>query len=541
MNKFTSVLIALVIGAGLFFAKRHFTKKTIVELPKYGNYLSCHGHPFDLRVKYQTEAYLLTEALPKEEQSQNYLHFQVAYYQQMFAFTNAHDYNQNSKLKWSSLSDAEPKIKILKVDDATYPYDAEIPSDIDIVAFPPDATVYLNNLKALGKTTKGAPAKRITYEFENDLFMCFNEKKVDLEGLKVVHPLDPYTAYFIIPVAERKLITNDVRKTSHTVNPCMNPVSMPPNGQNPFFLWYSWRPFAEGHDSNHTAFNCNQYYKENESIKRLELSLSENVPKDIQQLNFAKFRDLDRPLEVAIFLGAQESLTYKKLNKEDAERYVKRFLSGIDALTAKKELPVHENKYDPKFSTTLWLMRNIAEQMDLKNASMNIQEYHAQINIKGKLKLSKRDLNLKLFFSQTNPKYPGAEEFGQSFADEFLKSDVVIYEGHVNSGNVFADTLAKNKEVMLKNQNKNINYQIFALYSCTANFYFRPESFPTIDHPEFRRDFIRTGGDFSDGVANSSLALIGQLDSFLYNQNSVAFAFWSRNAKSDNFYILSNH
>lgn len=541
MNKFTTVLFALVLGAGLLFAKRYFTKKTIVELPKYGTYLSCHGHPFDLRVKFQSEAYLLKEALPKSEQSQNFLYHQVAYYQQMYSFTNMHDYNQGTKLKWSSLSDAEPKIKVLNVEEASYPYDSEIPSDVDVIAFPPDATVYLNNLKTLGKTVKGAPAKKVTYEYENDLFMCFTEKNSDFQGMKVVHPLDPYTAYFVIPVAERKTITNKSRNTTHTVNPCMNPFSMPPTGQNPFFLWYSWRPFAEGHDSNHTAFNCNQYYKEGETIKRVDLAFTENTPKNIQSLDFAKFRELERPLKVAIFLGSQESLTYKKLNKEDAERYVKRFVSGIDAMTAKKELPVNENKYDPKFSTTLWLTRNIAEQMDLKSVPLDIGESHALINLKGKLKLSKRDIDLKIFFSQTNPKYPGAEEFGKAFADEFLKSDVVIYEGHVNSGNVFVDSLAKHKDEMKQNQNKEIAYQIFALYSCTANFYFRPDSFPSIDHPGFRRDFIRTGGDFTDSTANSSLALIGQLDSYFYNQNAVAFAYWSKMAKSDNFYILSNH
>jgi hypothetical protein len=88
---------------------------------------------------------------------------------------------------------------------------------------------------------------------------------------------------------------------------------------------------------------------------------------------------------------------------------------------------------------------------------------------------------------------------------------------------------------------KSIQYQIFALHSCSANFFFRPESFPEIQNEQFERDYIRTSGGFLDGTGNSTLTLIGQVDSYLYNKSYVHFSDWSRITKTDNFYILSNN
>ena len=541
MKKLIPLLFAGAIVLVVVIGKKSFFKPKQIELPKYGNYLSCIGYPFDLHMKFTSTIILEKSSLPPETKIQNRIFYSAAYFQNMYAFTNLHDYNVNSDLKWSAMSDKDPQIKVIKTEDTTYPLDIEIPEGTEASGFTPDTTVYLQNLIKKGKISKGDPAVKVTYEYENDIDMCFVNNVADLSKVKVVQPIDPYMSYFIVPVSERKLIANPVRKAEQMVNPCMNPESISSSPFTPYYQWFSWRPFAEGHDSNKTAFNCNDYYKENVSINTVKVSVSENKPRSIAPLAFDKFENLNRPISASIFLGTMETKSFQKFNKEEAERYIKLYLSGIDSNTARKELPVFAGKFDPKFSTFLWLMRNMTEQMDVKISEFEANDYYAKVTLKGKLKLSHKDIVMKLFLNQNNPRFEGSDYFARSFAEEFLNNDIVIYGGHVNQGNVFGESIQKYGDVMKVKADKKLDYQIFALFSCTAGFFFKGDNFPTNDNPEFQRDVIRTGGGFADGSANSALILLGQVDSYLYNKKYAPFAFWSKMAKSDNFYILTNH
>jgi hypothetical protein len=541
MKKNLPLLIVGIAVVGFILGKKTFFKPRPLELPKYGNYLSCMGFPFDLHMKFRSTAILEKASLPEDNISRQRIFYSTAYFQNMYTFTNLHDYNLNTNLKWSSMSDKEPKVTIVSAEDATYPVDIVIPHDTKPSGFLPDTAAYLDKLVQKGKIVKGEPALKITYEYENDIQMCFTENIPDLSKLKIVQPVDPYMAYFVVPLEERKQIANPLRKAEQIVNPCMNPESISASPFVPFYQWFFWRPFAEGHDSNKTAFNCNNYYKENVSIQQVQLTVTENSPKNTAFLAFDKFENLNRPITVSIFMGSQETKVFKKFNKEDAERYIARYLSGIDSQTAKKELPIFENKYDPKFSSYLWLMRNMTEQMEVKISEFDVNDFSAKVTLKGKLKLSRKDIVLKIFLNQNNPRFEGSDHFAKAFADEFLNNDIVIYGGHVNQGNVFAESIEKYGDVMKAKQNHQMSYQILALYSCTAGFFFKGDNFPKVGNDEFQRDVIRTGGGFSDGSANSSLILLGQVDSYLYNKKYAPFAYWSKMAKTDNFYILTNH
>jgi len=541
MKKIAPLLFAGVIALVVIIGKKTFFKPKPLELPKYGNYLSCIGYPFDLHMKFTGSTILEKSSLPPEKEIQNRIFYSAGFYQNMFTFTNLHDYNPSSTLKWSAMNDEEPKIKIIKVEETSYPVDIIIPADTEANGFPPDTTVYLNKLVHKGKIAKGEPAVKVTYEYENDIDMCFTENKPELSKVKIVQPIDPFHAYFVVPLEDRKLISNPVRKAEQIVNPCMNPEGITAHPFSPYYQWFFWRPFAEGHDSNKTAFNCNNYYKENVTIQTVNVSITENRPKEIAPLAFDKFDSLNRPISASIFLGSMETKAFKKFNKEEAERYIKLYLSGIDSSTARKELPVFANKFDPKFSTFLWLMRNMTEQMVVKISDYDVNEYSAKVTLKGKLKLSHKDIVVKLFLNQNNPRFEGSDYFERSFAEEFLNNDIVIYGGHVNQGNVFSESLRKYGELMKTKADRNLDYQIFALFSCTAGYFFNGDVFPETEHPEFQRDVIRTGGGFSDGSANSALILLGQVDSYLYNKKYAPFAFWAEMAKSDNFYILTNH
>ncbi len=541
MKKITPLLYVVLIAVLIIVGKKTIFKSKPLEIPKYGNYLSCIGYPFDLKFKFTSSTILAKDSLPEKQESKNRLYYSAAFFQNMYTFTNIHDYNLNTNLKWSSLSDKDPSIKVIKVEDIPYPVDVELSPGTELSGFPPEATMYLTSLFEKGKIKKDDPAVKVTYEYENDVQMCFTENKVDLSKIKFVQPVDPYMSYYFVPITDRRPIANPVRKVEQVINPCINPEGMSPSVYSPFVQWFTWRPFAEGHDLNKKPFNCNDYYKDKVTLNTLNVSVTENIPKETAFLAFDKFENLDRPLTASIFLGAQETKTFKKFDIIGAKRFISLFLSGIDTQTARKEIPEIQKNFDPKFATFLWFMRNVTEQMEVKISEYDVNEYSAGVTLKGKLKLSRKDIVIKIFIHQNNSKFEGSDYFAKSFADEFLNNDVVIYGGHATMGNVFAESFQKYGDVMKQKQNKKLDYQIMALFSCTAGFYFNGDKFPGTDHAEFQRDFIRTGGGFTDGSANSSLILLGQIDSYLYNKKYAPFAYWSKMAKADNFYILSNH
>jgi hypothetical protein len=178
--------------------------------------------------------------------------------------------------------------------------------------------------------------------------------------------------------------------------------------------------------------------------------------------------------------------------------------------------------------------------MEIKAADYVVNEYEVKVTLKGKFKLSRKDAVISIYLNQPNPKYEGSDLFKEKFAKEFLANDVVIYGGHANAIYSFTQAFKTYNSEMLSNA-KPLNYQIFAILSCSANFMFSTEAFPKPQVEVFEMDFIHTAGGFSDTSGNSALILIGQIDSYLYNKKYVPFAFWAKMAKSDNFYILSNH
>lgn len=541
MKKITPLLYVVLLASLIIVGKKTIFKSKPLEIPKYGNYLSCIGYPFDLKFKFTSSIILSKKSLPQSQQELNRLFFSGIYYQNMYTFTNVHDYNFNTNLRWASLSEKDPQIKVIKVEDASYPIDIKIPVEVEYTGFPPEATAYLKSIMGFKEIKKDDPAVKVTYEYQNDVQMCFTENKPELSKLKIVQPVDPYMAYYYVPEQERKLISNPLRKAQQKINPCIDPEGLTPTPFSPFVQWFSWRPFAEGHDLNNSAFNCNDYYKDNVTINTLKVSITENSPSNTKSLALDRFENLDRPLKASIFLGAQETLAFVKFNKEEAKKYISLYLSGIDNQTARKELPVTKNKFDTKFSTFLWLMRNVSQQMDVKKSEYDVNEFSAQVTLKGKLKLSRKDIEVKIFINQNNPRFEGSDYFAKSFADEFLNNDVIMYGGHATMGNVFNESFKKYGDLIKEKQNKNLDYQIMAVFSCTAGFFYNGDTFPKTDHAEFERDLIRTGGGFSDGSANSSLILLGQIDSYLYNKKYAPFAYWSKMSKSDNFYILTNH
>lgn len=531
------LFLGVLILAGLGY--RFYFKPKKVEMPKYGNYLSCIGTPFDLKVKFKSEVYLLEKAMPENEQQKKWLYFSAAVYQNLYAFSNILQHNPSAPLKWSSFVNTLPKVNVLSDEKAEYPHDVEFETDPKISGFPPEADAYIRKLMPFGKVSKGEPARKVTYELESDLLTCFTEPNYNsFKDLKIYQPIDPYLSYFAVPKAQRMKLKNPVRFAEGVFNPCMDPGGITASGFQPFGFWNFWIPEAKGHSADKEPFDCSLFYQVGKNLLMPKVTVEENTPKAATYLNFKHFEGINRPIKMSILVGGQESKIFQKLDKDEVNKFVDLYLSDIDLQSARKELP---KKYDAHFAKILILLFKSKNHMEIFSKEVNSNELSVDITLRGKLKLSKKDIELHISLAPNNPEYDGADIFAKQFVNQFMKSDVVVYEGHAATGNVFADGLKILKEQNYANQDKSIQYQIFGIYSCSSMFYYNPSEFPKIDNPGFKRDVVRTAGAYLDGSGNGSLALIASLDQYLYNESYVPFAYWAKNFKSDNFYILTNH
>lgn len=534
-----ALLLALIYGGYVFLGRNKE-----VQLPKYGNYLSCIGTALDLRTKVTSELYLLKSAIDNSSDptSVDRLAYGGIFFQNLYTFSHLPGLNPNLPIKSATLSDGIPAMRILKKEDAAYPFDAEVDTTHGTDGMIPAQKDYVKKLSEIRFIKKGGPAIKITYEFENDLFLCSGTEQTDfLKQVPFIQPADPFAAYFAVPVKDRKIIINEGREASAIVNPCQAPSAVTPGAPNPFSFWNEWLPFAEGTSGDGKKFNCHDYYKVGEAILKPQISFTENKPKDIKPMNLGNFEKLDRPLKIAVLAGASENFRWHKFEPEEVLTFTREFLASKDIYDAKKKFGPIKKKYDPSFFKSLWMLKNLTEQMEIKKVSPEVTPFKFSVQLDGKFKLSRKDARIKVIVAPNNPRAEGSDEFNQAMAREFLSNDVFIYDGHINGGAVMENSVGKFHDEMLAHQDKKITYQLTALYSCSASFFFHPDKLPKVEGSSFKRDLIRTGPSFIGGGGSAILALIGQVDTYLYNQSYIPFAFWAKTAKSDNFFLLSNH
>lgn len=528
-----------VIAITCLLGVRYFKKPAPVVLPKY-EHLSCIGNTFDLKVKFQSSVYLLEKALPSDEETLNILYYATIHYQNLYPFTNIPDINLNGPIKWNSLG-SDPKIKILSIEDAPYPISAEFEKDTDIIGFTPEQTMYLQNLFTFGEVTKDEAAKKIIYEYENDLKLCLTVNSLDvIKDQKFPQPADPYLAYFSVPIVQRREITNSISKITDVVNPCISEGAISREKIATLGYWYHWRPYIQGADSKNVSFDCSLFYQEGKGLNSLNLTWLENPPVKVTNPDFEKFKNLERPIYASVHFGAANSTVFPPFDEAEVKKYVNLYLSEISLQDASDQLPARNKKFDLAFSKITLLLWSVKNHMNLINTKVEVDKYHVVITLQGKLKLSKKDLELKLSLSRNHPGKEGSDYFASSFANDLLSKDILIYDGHAAYGGIFEGAF-RNIQNDLATKNDELKYQLLALYSCSSAYYFDSKRFSKATNPEFKRDLIQTGGGYQDVTSNSILAVLSSIDGYLYNKKYVPFAFWANSYKSDNFYILSNH
>lgn len=531
------IIITAVLFVSAFTAYKYFNKPKAALLPKI-NYMSCQGHSFDSQVKLQSSFYLSNKALPTNAQELNALLESAAFVQNLYTFTNISQINVQGPLTWSSLGN-RPKIKILKIEDAAYPFNADFETELPLIGMTQPMINYLTKLLSFGEVKQAEPAKKVTYEYENNLKFCLKENNfATANTLKFIQPKDAFLAYFVVPKIQRRLIYNPIVKASATINPCMFNEAVTAGGVAPFAFWYHWNPELKGTDHNKGPFDCTLYYQNEKTINLVNVTLTENAPKKVADIDFEKFNFKDRPLNVSVQFGPQENTDFYPLDAK-AEEYINLYLTKLDPHQVRKGLPIENGaKYDVTFNRVLVFLWSLNQHFDVIQKNIETTKYHVSIELKGKLRLSKKDMQINITYGRNLPGLEGSEYFEKNFSRDLLSKDILIYDGHASYGGIFTNVFEEMKK--LPDNKDNLNYQILALYSCSSGHYFDAQMFKKLKTPGFRRDIISTGGGFRDSTSNASLALIASLDGYLYNERYVPFAYWATSFKTDNFLILTN-
>ncbi len=527
------VLVSVLIISYFSYQKFKPNKKNI--LPKHSAYLSCDGTSTDDQVTLKGEIFFVKSALPENEEERNKLFMESIVYQQMYTFTNLGKMH-NYFIKSSNLGN-RPQVDVLSTEEVEYPFLARFEPNQEIYFFGQNQQDYLRKILSLGKIEKGEPALKVTYNYFNNLNLCLQTEDLSLlKKIDYLTPKDPYFAYFAVAPEDRIMMTCGPMKTKGIANPCMDSSAIAGNSVAPFALWYHWLPKAKGSDENKKSFDCEKLYN-SEVILKSEVEFIENPVRNTKYFNFKEFDSLKRPIKVSAHYGAYDSLNFQPFIEKEVLEYVKKYTSNISTAEAKRLLPSTNNKYDYNFSSMLITIWSLRKHIAIHSIDSKINPYDLIITLRGKLNLSKKDIQFNFSVSKNKPGSEGAGAFNQAFSDSVIEDDIVIYNGHASYGGVLHEALRMARSKESKIPVKDLKYQLIALYSCNSNFYFPSNAFPK-SAPQ--RDFISTGGGYSDYTGKATLGLIASIDSYLYNESYVPFGLWSKQFKTDNFLILSN-
>lgn len=510
-----------------------------LELPPYSNYLSCDGVTSDVNVIYTGQVKLLESFLPSDEAQRDQLLREAIFYQNLYAFTNLASQNINPNLKFASFGSDFPKIEIKEIRKTSYGQNLEIDIKPEITGFPSLVETYLKSLFTKDRIESSDAALNVTYTFEGRLLLCLNSSAPKkLNRLRIIYPIDPYMTFFQVSKANRKLIYNPFKEASSVTNPCINIDALERDGYNPLGLWNFWRPNLEGRSKDNEIFDCRAFYKDNENILFAEAIFTTRPPLETKFYDFAHLNNLKRPLRMAILLGGTDNEGFPKLRPDEIKKYINLYLSGLTLKEADKNLP---EGYDLHFSKMLILLWKLQSHLINFEVSINADDVSLLVRLKGKFKLSKKDIDLKIFLSPNDPNLPGSEKFADFFARSFLNQDILLYEGHSITGSIFDKGIQLLKEKTYSFQDQDLSYQILGIFSCSSTFHYRPDSFPRVDNAKFKRDIVRVAGPYSEITGNSLLGMISSLDQYFYNETYVPFGLWAKTFKVDNFFVLSNH
>lgn len=406
------------------------------------------------------------------------------------------NYQTSSSIKIIPLNGEN--IKILGVKQTSYGRDLIIPP------FKDDATLYPFDIFKENNFLKSTKAWEISYEAKIPAVMC-DQKKKNIVSVPISVPLDPYLAYWLVPVKERRTISF-FGKTEN-INPCS--YGLMTHMVHPSMYWYAWKP--ENHGEN---FNCKKLLESGKdylSLKaefRPELSVEEPV-------QFEKLRALDK-INISILFG-QVAYGDAKVSLVHAKKLLSQYKSLSD-ITPQSLDPKTQKLIDPSVYVFLTFYKELKKLSNISKETLDFNDDHLIIQIDGKLKLSHKDFSIKFFIGPTGKRNPKHFSF---LKDAFTESDLIYYVGHSGMGYDMDFESMKSHLKLSNNELDRIlnkkSYQMLGIISCYSTFYYGTQYANIRKKPDHVTDVVLVSiGTFPFKIP---LGLISYLDGKLVSRD----------------------
>lgn len=504
---------------------------------------SCIGKVKNVEVQYEASYIILESAIPRNSDgSRNDLYFNnVFYYGSMFLPFSFDFINESSGAKYMSLYPDTATWKDIEVSDATYPYDVNQITvlDEDLRFFPKTMIDYYKNFQNTG-AKKGDKAVAIKAKVSLKAFFCMDGSAPPLNSdqIKFYMPIDPQTAFEVIPKNEWREISHARNGKKFVSNPCIDPegvaVSETRSHMYNNLFYYFWHPTHKGMDTANKPFDCSDWYKEGVHYQVLKVNVFDNEEIKSKKLPFKEIVAPKKPVDIMIALGFTKN-PHIKINAEWFKSVFNKIFTAqkkeFDQLLPRFD---EESTQDLSIDKLMILLWRLKDQLLIEKNDLVVDGDIIQIKISGKFKLSKLPINLTLFLGTIKNDMPRFNETRVAFANGMIGSDIFIYNGHASFGESLSPNTLDLKTMVDNYKGEVPKNQIIALFSCQAFFSYEPGKFSALPSIE-TRGWIHSLGNYKEISSNGTLGVLASLDQAALNGNYVAFDKWTKVFANDNF------
>lgn len=318
---------------------------------------------------------------------------------------------------------------------------------------------YVLRAEKAGSTQGRDPSLVVTYRAPLRIAACVAGGgalgKVDL-------PADPYLAYWMVPPTERRPTASDQRLD----NPCADSQLSEPGF--PSFYYYGWEP--KRLDPDH-GFRCDRWLHEGRQFFASALTWGESdsaVPLEPLAELVRADGGSGRPISVSVIIGALRPWTLPV----DVAGLARALASGDRApVQAAQRLAARGRTFetlDPGAREMLRFLSLCPEVLDVEAQDVEEAGRGLRVELRGRLRESKRGVDLRVFFGITSEDVPPGASHWDELERALVTSDLLFYIGHSGMGrNLDPDLLAARAGVSSKFLRRP-PYQLIGLLSCRA-------------------------------------------------------------------------
>jgi hypothetical protein len=317
---------------------------------------------------------------------------------------------------------------------------------------------YQLRIIAAGGVSEIDPALEVEYQAQVLAAICQDRNGFSGLDKRVLVPLDPYLAYWIVPENERRTIAWE--KSVWKINPCADAelADIP----HPLYYWYFWNPYQVGEDIQHRPFDCTRIF---DPSLLTPLSLNESgkiIPEPGKTVGFSK----SKFKASAIFgvIDPKESILNGKV-----------FLDALQAIETKGEIP-SITAGDRGSGALLGFLRKLPDVLTVETVIPNgTDQLPFRARILGTLKSSGAKLDLDLFFGHTDRLSNYPVQSNEEIIRSLESADLILYKGHSGLGENFKiSTLFGGSGVPRGDETRLLrkSHQVFAFVGCHTFSYF---------------------------------------------------------------------